>query len=261
MRLEAAILFGALKAMAAWEQAVPNPALYRWGVAAAVTLIFTCIARWIRGVTVSGAIAGGMASCVLYASAGPGAFAALVSVFVLAMATTRLGYSQKQKLGTAEKNEGRSASQVLANLAVATVAAGLSALFNNSLWLVGCTAALAEAAADTVSSEYGQARRQWARLITTWEIVPAGVDGGISLEGTVAGSIAALILGWVCVIARLVRWKWGLLAAVAAVLGMLLDSWLGASLERRRTLNNDQVNFLSTLAAALLAVLLARVVG
>jgi uncharacterized membrane protein len=35
---------------------------------------------------------------------------------------------------------------------------------------------------------------------------------------------------------------------------MLLDSYLGAGLERRGRLNNDAVNFIGTVAAAALAV-------
>jgi uncharacterized membrane protein len=38
--------------------------------------------------------------------------------------------------------------------------------------------------------------------------------------------------------------------------GLFVDSLLGATLERRGWLNNDAVNFLSTLAAALIAILL-----
>jgi uncharacterized membrane protein len=38
---------------------------------------------------------------------------------------------------------------------------------------------------------------------------------------------------------------------------MIADSFLGAILERRRVLNNDWVNFLGTLTAAGLALLLA----
>jgi uncharacterized membrane protein len=40
---------------------------------------------------------------------------------------------------------------------------------------------------------------------------------------------------------------------------MVCDSWLGASLERRRVLNNNAVNFVSTLIAAMIAILVASV--
>lgn len=222
--------------------------------AVAVTLAFTLLARAIRGVTTSGAIAGAIVSLLLYAIAGPGAFVALVTVFVLAWITTRLGYKQKQKLGTAEKREGRTASQVLANLGTAAVCVVLFALSaKNFSYLLAACGALAEAAADTVSSEFGQAFHQQARLITTGELVPAGTDGGITLAGTLAGAAAAAIVTGVCVATAVIPRNWFGLSVLAAVAGMLFDSFLGALLERRDLLNNDAVNFLSTVFAAALA--------
>jgi uncharacterized protein (TIGR00297 family) len=226
-------------------------------MALAVTLAFAGLARRVRGVTFSGAVAGAVVCFVLYAGAGPGAFAALVSVFVLAWFTTRLGYQQKQKLGTAERREGRTAAQVLANLSVAAACAAVYAAFNrNGIFLLAMAAALSEAAADTVSSELGQVRSQNARLITTWERVPAGTDGGVSPAGTLAGIVAAALVSLVCVLTGL-PWRWLGISMTAATAGMLADSYLGASLERRRWLNNNAVNFLSTLIAAGVALLLA----
>jgi uncharacterized protein (TIGR00297 family) len=225
--------------------------------AAAVTLIFALVARGIRGVTASGAIAGAAVCFLLYAAAGPGSFAALVSVFVLAWSTTRLGYRQKEKLGTAERRDGRTATQVLANVGAAATCAVLYWILHKPAFLLAAAAALSEAAADTVSSEFGQARSEQARLITTWKLVPAGTDGGITLSGTMAGTLAAALVTLVCVLSALIPWTWFGLSVLAAVAGMLLDSLLGALLERRHLLNNDSVNFLSTVFAALLALLLA----
>lgn len=183
----------------------------------------------------------------------------MAAVFVLAFITTRLGYRQKQFLGTAERRGGRTASQVLANLGTAAGCGAASVLTRQpELWLLGLSAALAEAAADTVSSEYGQASGSSAYLITTWEIVPGGTDGGISLPGTLAGIAASVLLSLICAAAHLVPRRWIAITLAAGVLGMFADSYLGALLERRRRLSNDQVNFLSTMIAALLAALLAR---
>jgi len=227
-------------------------------IAGAVTLAFSALARWIRGVSPSGAIAGAIVCFLLYAGAGPGAFAGLVSVFALAWITTRLGYQRKQRLGTAEKQDGRTASQVLANRGVAASCAALyAASQGKAIFLLATAAALSEAAADTVSSELGQASSEKARLITTWEQVPAGTDGGVSLIGTLAGIAAATLVSLVCVLTGLLAWKWLGTSVAAAVLGMVADSYLGAWLERRQLLNNDSVNFLSTLVAAGAASLLA----
>ena len=223
-----------------------------------VTVAFTAVARYIRGVSPSGALAGALVCFLLYTCAGPGAIAALLSVFVLAWITTRFGSSRKLKLQVAEKPDGRSASQVLANLVVAVGCVILYALLGkNVIFLLAAAASFSEAAADTVSSEVGEASNEKARLITTWEEVPAGIDGAVSLQGTLAGVVAATIVSVVCVLGGLLPWKWFGISAAAAMLGMFTDSYLGASLQRRGILNNDSVNFLSTLLSAVMAFVIA----
>ena len=144
-----------------------------------VTLVFATVAWWIHGVDRSGAIAGGVICFVLFTGAGPGAFAGLVAVFILAWASTRVGYRRKQEQGTAERKTGRKASQVLANLGVAAGCAALHFAHSRfvpsgvEIFSLGMVAAFSEAAADTVSSapdyhlESGSAghrrRRQSAR--------------------------------------------------------------------------------------------------
>ena len=219
-----------------------------------LTLAFAALARSMRGVTNSGALAGAVISFLLYLGGGPGAFAALITVFGLTWITTRIGYQRKLKLGTAERRDGRKASQVVANLGVAAACSALSlARPNRALFLLAMVAALSEAAADTVSSELGQAFGDRPRLITTWRAVPAGTDGGVSLIGTLAGAVAAGIVSLVCVLGGLLPRPWLPISMGAAVFGMIADSLLGATLERRNMVNNDSVNFLSTLIAALAA--------
>jgi uncharacterized protein (TIGR00297 family) len=231
---------------------------YQWTSGGLLTVLFTLLARGMRGVTTSGALAGAVCCFILYVGAGPGAFAALITVFGLTWTTTRLGYQRKQTLGIAEGQEGRKASQVLANLGVATACASLQVLCHDKgVFLLALAAALSEAAADTASSEVGQAFGGRARLITNWDSVPAGTNGAVSLTGTLAGIAAAGIVSSVCVLTRLLPWQWLALSVGAAILGTIADSFLGAWLERRRLLNNDSVNLLSTLVAALAACTLA----
>ena len=236
--------------------AVLSPLRPLW-TALIVTVVFATLARWVRGVSFGGAIAGAAVCFLLYLGAGFGAFVALVSVFALTWICTRLGYRRKEKLGTAEKLDGRTALQVLANLAVAAGCAGLSAVSaRRAVLLLAVSAALSEAAADTVSSELGQARSANARLITTGEVVPAGTDGGVSFVGTLAGMVAGALVGLVCVVTGLIPLRWLGISIVAAVAGMIADSFLGALLERRKLLNNDAVNLLGTLVAAATASML-----
>jgi uncharacterized protein (TIGR00297 family) len=217
---------------------------------------FALLARQLRGVTRSGGLAGAGICFVLYASAGARAFLILVLLFSLTWMATRAGYRRKQSLGTAENREGRRASQVLANLGAAAVCAIFFRLSGDSRLLLAFVSALSEAGADTVSSEIGQSRSQTAIMITSWKSVPSGTDGGVSLWGTLAGVLAAALIAVCASAVVLTPWHLIYVPVVAAVGGMIADSFLGAMLEQRGWLNNDAVNFLSTCVAVGLTFLL-----
>ena len=218
--------------------------------AVVVTLAFAVLARLLRGVSASGAIAGSLICLLIFVSTGPAGFSMLASVFILAWVSTRAGYSRKQRMGTAEKRDGRKASQVFANLGVAAACGLLYAFSGHVACLVASAAALAEPAADTVASEFGQSRSEVAHLITTGARVPAGTNGGITALGSFAGCVAALLVSLVSAATGLVPREAIWIAVIAGTLGMVADSYLGALFEGRN-LNNDAVNFLGTLCAAL----------
>ncbi|HWR37299.1 MAG TPA: DUF92 domain-containing protein [Clostridia bacterium] len=220
-----------------------------------LTLAFAFVAYGVRAVTASGAIAGAAVTFMIFLAAGAPGFLAVMMVFVLTTVATRFGYVRKQELGTAEPRAGRKASQVLANLLAAAMVAAPAALYwraQDALY-IAMAAALAEAAADTVSSEIGQALRRPAYLITNLRSAPIGDNGGISVAGSVAGIMAAVIIAFTCEWLRLVDFRGFLIATLAAIFGMFFDSLLGATLERPGRLGNDSVNFLSTVFAACLA--------
>ena len=104
--------------------------------------------------------------------------------------------------------------------------------------------ALAEAAADTVSSELGQVFGPHPRMITTLRQVESGTDGAISLIGTLAGVVAAAIVAAAGTFALRGGRTMFAISCAGAVFGLLFDSLLGATLEQRGWLNNDAVNFL-----------------
>jgi uncharacterized protein (TIGR00297 family) len=119
--------------------------------------------------------------------------------------------------------------------------------------LIAALAALAEAATDTVASEIGQYRGPDARLITTWERVPPGTDGGITVPGSIAGLAAGLVIAVVATVGGMLPQAQLWIPATAGFAGMLIDSILGATLQRRGWISNQAVNFFATLAAAGLA--------
>ncbi|MGH9529159.1 MAG: DUF92 domain-containing protein [Terriglobales bacterium] len=217
------------------------------------TIAFALMAFIARAVTRVGAVAGAVVCFLLCAGAGFPALAALMAVFVMAWLSTKIGYPKKLKFGTAEKIGGSNALQVFANLGVAAFCAGIYAFTISPILLLAIAASLAEAAADTVSSEVGQLSTEKVHLITSWAEVPAGTDGGVTALGTVSGLAAALAVSAVCVAGRMVPLKRIGIPIIAALCGTVADSFLGALFERKKLMNNDLVNFLGTLIAALIA--------
>jgi uncharacterized protein (TIGR00297 family) len=227
-----------------------------------VAIGFAVVARSVGAVTDGGAVVGVMVALVLMLAAGLHGFIPLVTVFLLTVITTRWGYERKQRLGVAERRRGRKASQILANLGAAALCAVAVLRFAKSseVLLLAAMAALAEAAADTVSSEVGQATATEAYMINGFHPAAIGTNGAISLEGTLAGCIAASMVAWVSSFAGLVAWQWTPIVAVAGIAGMFLDSFLGATWENAGKMGNDSVNFVSTVFAADLALVAAMVV-
>ncbi|OJA20971.1 hypothetical protein AZE42_09176 [Rhizopogon vesiculosus] len=99
---------------------------------------------------------------------------------------------------------------------------------------------------DTLASELGILSSHPPVLITTLKTVPPGTNGGVSLGGTLASLFGGLSMGttmfvsliienahcrgsWMTILPPLVFW-----GAVAGVGGSLLDSFLGATLQRSR---------------------------
>ena len=223
-----------------------------------VTVAFALFAKILGGVTYAGAAAGFLVTSLLFLSGGLAMFIAVLLVFVLTLTATKFGRARKQLLTIAERSGGRDGVQVLANVGVSAIFAALSAMTPHRLpLLAGALAALAEAACDTVSSETGKALALKARLVTSGKIVPAGTDGAVSLSGTISGAIAAALVALEAVLSGVLDPRRATIVAVAGVLGMLLDSLLGATLERRGWLTNNTVNLVSTFAAALLATIAA----
>ncbi len=196
----------------------------------------------------------------------------VLAVSLLAFAATRAGRRKKERLGTAEARRGRLASQVAANLGVAALVASepVRIWFLDSRWLplrvhpgtlmpAMALAALAEAAADTVSSEIGQVLGGRPRMITTLRTVDPGTDGAMSVAGTLAGLVAGAIVAGTGSWAMRGGWSLFKPSCSGAIFGLVFDSLLGATLERKGWLNNDAVNFLSTASAAVFALAMMAV--
>ncbi len=232
--------------------------LHARGVPAALTaLLFAVVARILGSVSDGGALAGIVVAFILLITAGFSGFIPLLTLFVLTVLATRWRRRRKERLGLAERSGGRTGAQVLANLGAAACCALPVLWFPefSDLLLAGAMAAMAEAAADTVSSEIGQASSRRVYLIVGLRSVPIGTNGGISMAGTMSGIVAACLVAWVSAASAVVDWNWMPVIAIAGSSGMVFDSFLGATWENAGRMGNNAVNFVSTVFAADIALL------
>ena len=205
----------------------------------------------------------------------------LISFFLSATALSRAGGDAKQSRlkDVVEKHGNRDTWQVLANGGLFGALALLS-LVSPAAWIqVAAAGALAASTADTWATELGVLSRAMPRGILSWKIVTPGTSGGITALGVIASAGGA---AFVAVIAIFVGWpRMTATAAIAGgICGSLIDSILGATVQERRWcescdcgteravhgcgtrtihaggmrgVDNDVINFLSSVAGALVA--------
>ncbi len=262
----------------AWEQTEPSVAWITLGMCA---LLGGLVWRLRAGTPGAAAMGAAITACLIWGTIQfpytdwlRSALTPLLVTLALTLSATRLGRRWRKKRNShteidfEEAHRGRDAAQVAANLGGAAISVTLVPFapavvaHNPNFAALIAYAVLAEAAADTVSSELGQAFGGTPRMITNWRRVAAGTDGAVTLEGTLAGLAAAgmVALAGIWTLTGAVRGQWlGLaLILVGGVAGWVFDSLLGAVVERRGWLNNDAVNFASTVCAGAVTLELAR---
>ena len=211
-------------------------------------------------VTIAGALSGAVIGIVVYLSTGWQGWLLLLITFAAATIASRTGLKRKMVLGIAEERGGRRGpGNAIANTGVAAIAAAV-ALTGSSpeLALLAFAVALVTGGSDTIASEIGKAFGRHTVSVTTLKRVPPGTSGAMSLEGTAAGIAGAFALGAVAVRLGFARADALFLIVIAATMGSLAESWLGATFEDAGILNNDMLNFINTGTAALAALGLAR---
>jgi uncharacterized protein (TIGR00297 family) len=194
---------------------------------------------------------------------GSQGYTLIVAYLVLGSGVTRLGKDIKTALGIAENRDGaRGPENLWGSASTAAICALGYALSPAPYWWLGYTASLSTKLADTTASEVGKAYGQRTFLITTLQPVPAGTEGAVSLEGTLAGVGGALAIA-------LLGYGLGIISAtgvaiclVAAQGATTCESILGATLQQRYAwLTNEVVNGINTALGAALALGLATLLS
>jgi len=213
-------------------------------------IMFLCIRT--KKLTIPAALLAGVTGAITFLGTGWVGILSLLLFFMLGVWATSHRKDLKAKITPEGTHpESRKASQVFANGGVAGIVSFIACLDHSriNLYELMMAASLASALADTLSSELGMVYGRNFYNIWTFKREPKGLDGVVSLEGTLIGAAGAglMALLYACFD------KMGIIVLLAGVLGNLVDSILGATLERSKYIGNDVVNFLNTLFAALFA--------
>lgn len=155
----------------------------------------------------------------------------LALFFVSSSALTQYRRSRKTSLSPGFSKGGRrDYGQVFANGLLAATLSFMYGILGSEVWLAGIIGALAAVTADTWGTELGVLSNRSPRLLTTGAHVPAGTSGGVTIPGTVAGFAGASFIGLTGALLEL-NALWLIVGCVAGMLGMFLDSFLGATVQ------------------------------
>ncbi|KAG8077795.1 hypothetical protein GUJ93_ZPchr0007g6097 [Zizania palustris] len=210
-------------------------------VAAAVSNLSIIVAGspvLLSGLSASGFVAAFLLGTLTWRAFGPRGLILVTSYFVAVngsadpgTAATKLKIKRKEDLGVAEKRGGRR---------------GPGSVIGSSA--AGCVCALL----SIYNSRY---------LVTTFKVVPRGTEGAISIEGTLAGALASIILASVGYLLGQVNVSQGAVCVIASHIANFFESYIGATLQDKEGfewLNNDVVNVLNISTGAILAVLMQQ---
>ncbi|XP_011905113.1 PREDICTED: transmembrane protein 19 isoform X4 [Cercocebus atys] len=184
-------------------------------------------------------------------------FTSLLMFFLSSSKLTKWKGEMKKRLDSEYKEGGqRNWIQVFCNGAVPTELALLYMIENgpgeipvdfskqySASWMcLSLLAALACSAGDTWASEVGTVlSKSPPRLITTWEKVPVGTNGGVTVVGLVSSLLGGTFVGIAYFLTQLIfvndldisapQWPIIAFGGLAGLLGSIVDSYLGAIMQ------------------------------
>jgi uncharacterized protein (TIGR00297 family) len=249
---------------------LPSPGLGAGVLANTIVYIFGRRVL-LKGLALDGYVSSYVLGCLSYAAFGLYGYLIVCMYFLIGSYVTKLKMDVKVKEGTAEARGGRRGIGSVLGSGIAGMACAVAALV-----LVGTSSGVADASggplfdtlrvgfvasfcsklSDTVSSEVGKAYGKTTYLATSFQRVPRGTEGAVSLEGTLAGVVASVVLG-VCAVAGMMLDARGLTCVIgASVVANYAESLLGAGVQRGghvRWLTNDAVNMFQISLASVVA--------
>ncbi|KAL1820854.1 hypothetical protein ACET3Z_015723 [Daucus carota] len=223
----------------------------------------------VSGLSLSGIAAAFLLGSLTWRAFGPSGYLLVAAYFVLGTAATKVKMAEKEAQGVAEKRKGRRGpGSVIGSSAAGCVCAllsiyGVGGSALSRLWELGFVASFCTKLSDTVSSEIGKAYGRTTYLVTTFKVVPRGTEGAVSLEGTFAGVLAAILLASSGILLGQISTLEAVICVLAAQIANVGESLIGAALQDKEGfgwLNNDVVNVINISIGSILAIVIKQLV-
>jgi uncharacterized protein (TIGR00297 family) len=224
--------------------------IYQFIFGTLLAVIISVTAWRMRMLSVSGMIAAGVMGTLVFGLGGLPWASLLIAFFISSSLLSRFARNRKSHLeNNFAKGSNRDAWQVIANGGVATLLLFITWIQRE---VIGCSNAcfaangwafltfagsLAAANADTWATELGILSKKMPYMITSGKQVPAGTSGAISLAGVLSATGGAALIALLAAmpwstIPHPLDWKLViLLVTIAGLVGSLVDSLLGATLQ------------------------------
>lgn len=188
----------------------------------------------VGALTIEGAWAATALGALIFLAGGLSWSAVILVFFVTSSALSRLRSAGGRSLDDmVARSERRDAVQVAANGALPALFSLLQLVHPSSLYAAGFAGAIAAAAADTWATEVGALSRSPPVLLTTGKRIPPGTSGGVTILGSAGAALGAAVVGLVASFLMPPLGAGPIL--VAGLLGSFTDSFLGATVQERRT--------------------------
>ena len=209
--------------------------------------------------TKGGWISAGVLGSILWGCLSWQGWLSVVFYLLFGSLVTKIGYEFKRQKGIAEKRGGRRGPEnVLGSAATGLFFAVMVKLnFANLLFYqIGFAASFAAKLADTFGSEIGKRFGRNTYLITSFRKVDRGTEGGVSLEGTIASALGAIIMSLTMLTLSIITTNHQfVIVSISGFLATISESIIGAKFQEKYKLSNELVNAIQTSISSIIAVL------
>ncbi len=244
----------------------------RIGAALTLAILFGITAFLLNWLTYDGALAASIFGAISYGIGNWQVAIIVLFFFISASLVSKDIVPTEDNVSIKFRRDGR---QVWANGFWLCLWLMIWFISGQQVFLIASVASIATATADTWATELGSKTKSNTFLVTNFDRVSAGTDGGISFKGSIAALFGSAIIA---AIFRLTVNDTSLVVfiiiAFTGFLGCFIDSYLGAKLQGSSlkipflsnnesgtiTVNNNIVNWLSTGSASILVLLITLII-